>query len=99
MAKRSLPRAKARPIPFFPTQAYLGYPKDSWKEPALNERRREYAEFSRALRAILSPLLVNRYALHEDMLVLTHQGFRGREPKWTAWPSPALACLSSLILS
>jgi hypothetical protein len=30
------------------------------------------------LRAILAPLLVNRYALHEDMLVLTSEGFSGQ---------------------
>ncbi|KXV02631.1 hypothetical protein CR51_19915 [Caballeronia megalochromosomata] len=78
MAKQTGASAKEQITPFFPTQAYLGYPKDYEKEPALKKRRREYADFSRKLRAILAPLLVNRYALHEDMLVLTSKGFSGQ---------------------
>lgn len=78
MAKQTPARAKEQTTLFFPTQAYLGYPKDYEKEPALKKRRRDYAEFSRKLRAILAPLLINRYALHEDMLVLTSKGFSGQ---------------------
>ncbi|SAL05639.1 hypothetical protein AWB81_07244 [Caballeronia arationis] len=78
MARRSRARARAQVTPFFPTQAYLGYPKDYEQEPALRERRREYAAFARKLDAILRPLLGEElYALHEDMLVLTGKGFAG----------------------
>ncbi|WP_277187177.1 hypothetical protein [Caballeronia sp. BR00000012568055] len=62
---------------FFPTQAYLGYPKSYQEEPSLRQRRREYAEFSRKLRAVFAPLLLNQYALHEHMMVQTSLGFSG----------------------
>ena len=78
MARRSRSRARQQVTPFFPTQAFLGYPKDYEQDPLLKERRREYAIFARKLHAILRPLLGDRYALHEDMLVLTDKGFAGQ---------------------
>jgi hypothetical protein len=77
MSRRSRSHAQTQPTAFFPTQAYLGYPKGYQKEPSLRQRRREYAEFSRKLRAIFAPLLLNHYALHEHMMVQTSLGFSG----------------------
>lgn len=60
MARRSRSRARQQVSPFFPSQAFLGYPKDYEQEPLLKERRREYAIFARKLDAILRPLLADR---------------------------------------
>ena len=66
--------------PFFPTQAYLGYPNDDEeKELSLLERRRQYAVFARKLNTIFRSLLDDNYALHENLTVLTRKGFNGRK--------------------
>ncbi|WP_250465429.1 MULTISPECIES: hypothetical protein [unclassified Caballeronia] len=77
MSRRSRSHAQTQPTAFFPTQAYLGYPEGYQQEPSLRQRRREYADFSRKLRAVFAPLLLNRYALLEHMMVQTSLGFSG----------------------
>ncbi|TCG03481.1 hypothetical protein BZM27_48125 [Paraburkholderia steynii] len=62
---------------FVATQAVLGYPNQDAKEPAVAERRQRYIDFSRKLHAVLAPLLGERYSLHEELTVLTSQGFAG----------------------
>ena len=78
MARRSRSRARQHVKPFFPTHAFLGYPKAHEQEPLVMHRRRDYAIFARKLDAILGPLLADRYALHEAMIVLTEEGFTGQ---------------------
>jgi len=78
MARRSRSRARQHVNPFFPTHAFMGYPNGHEQEPLVMHRRRDYAIFARKLDAILRPLLAERYALHEELTVLTEQGCTGR---------------------
>lgn len=78
MTRRSRSRARRHVEPFFPTHAYLGHPKGHEQKPMLMFRRREYAILARKLDAILKPLLADRYALYEEMIVLTEEGRAGQ---------------------
>ncbi|MFL9858124.1 hypothetical protein PQR72_20695 [Paraburkholderia madseniana] len=63
---------------FIPTQATLGYPNRFKKLRAVTQRRRKFLEFSQKLHSILVPLSGERYAIYEELTVLTIDGFAGR---------------------
>lgn len=76
--KRSRTQDDSLQSPFIPSHAFLGYPPRFRRSPAISRRRNKFIELTVVLHDALSSVVGQNFFFHEELIVLTSDGFDGR---------------------